>query len=180
MAYCTDLASKIKIRLGRLSAPHAVCYYHCMMKNNVIILLIAGLLFATGCSFDSTSDGDKERLAAPENEVLALKQSLKESETVMKEELASIKLSLETIREIVEMESERAKAFDANRDSADTPESTPTPESSEKSLNDKAKTFVDKNLDRLMDLTQKLLDKMEKELDKRLNDDPPAPQGDQI
>jgi len=151
-----------------------------MMKNNAIILLFAGLLFVTGCSFDSASDGDRERLAALEKEVLTLKQSLKERETVMKEELASIKLSLEAIRKIVEMESERAKAFDADKHGEDASEGTPAPESSEQDLNDKAKTFVDKNLDRLMDLTQKLLDKMEKELDKRLNDDPPAPQGDQI
>lgn len=124
------------------------------------MMLIAGF----GCS-----GSDENRLSALEAEVAALK----ERDTVYREELAQVRENLEAIQDLLKIDKGRSELKESP-----SPDSPP----SDEDLDAKAKSFVDKNLDRLLELTKKLLDKMEKELDEQLEKttEPTPPQGDEI
>lgn len=121
------------------------------------------LLAPMGC----TQSGE-DRLTALEKDVAALK----ERNAADREELALVRKNLEAIRELLELDRERAAAPEPG--SGDAPD--------EEELDAKAKSFVNENLKRLMDVTKKLLDKMEKELDEQLDKmkEPAPPQGTEI
>lgn len=147
---------------------------HCVFGTLLVLLLAI-----TGCASDTpsgtTSSDDSARLSALEAEVRALKLEARAREESFKEELAQIRKNLEGIRALIEVEKGRAKALDQ-------PGGEPKTESDklDEELDKKAKSFVSENLDRLLDITKKLLDKMEKELDEQTRKEAPAPDGDQI
>lgn len=128
-----------------------------------LVLAVALLLAVMGCSADN-----EDRISALETEVL----SLKEYNAAHREELAQVRKNLEAIHDLLELDRGRARLKEGKEPEMD----------SDKDLDAKAKDFVDKNLNRLLELTKKLLDKMEKELDERFKkmDEPAPPQGDRI
>ena len=111
-----------------------------------------------------------DRLAALEAEITALKLEAKARDEAMREDLAAIRKNLDGIRTLIEVEKKRAKAMDP-------PLAKPKTEDDklDEEINKKAKTFVNENLERLLDLTRKLLDKAEKELDEHMKEPAPAP-----
>lgn len=133
------------------------------------LLLIALVLGA--CSSGSPSD---ERLAALEAEVAELKAQARAGEKRFMEELAQIRTNLEAIRGLVEVEQRRAEAMDAPSAEGESGDAL------DKDIDTKAKSFVSENLDRLLAITKKLLDKMEQELDERMKEPAPEPEGDRI
>ncbi len=149
------------------------------MKKTTIQYTVLSLLFALalvlpGCSSDKVSS-DPERLATLEAEVKALKLEAQAREVTFKKELAMLGKSLEGIRTLIEVEKHRADALD-------TPKPAPFTEGEklDDELDMKAKSFVNENLDRLLDITKKLLDKMEMELDEQMQRNLPEPEGDKI
>ena len=141
-----------------------------MKKNISVVLLLMTLLIVPACSGEAP---DAQRLTALEAEVKALKQETEVRDKVVREELALVRRNLENIRALLEID----------RDTITPGPGVPpeSPSSGDQDLDKKAKTFVDENLNRLMEMTRKLLDKMEKELDEHLKKTEPAPpQGDQI
>lgn len=149
------------------------------MRNNTIAcgvscLLLAACLLA-GCS--SEPPGTSDRLDALENEVKALKAEAGAREKALREELAMIRVNLDGIQSMLEVEQGRAEAPEKG-------EAEAKPDGEEGDLDSqidtKAKTFVKENLDRLLAITKKLLDKMESELDKATEEEAPAPEGDEI
>ncbi|BDQ33986.1 hypothetical protein JCM14722_15280 [Pseudodesulfovibrio portus] len=131
---------------------------------------LAGLALAAMVLFTSLgcTPSDEDRLSALEAEVAALK----ERSLASREELAQVRKNLEAIQDLLKLDRDRARL--------EQDENTAPP--SDEELDAKAKSFVDKNLDRLMEVTKKLLDKMEKELDEQLEkmNEPTPPQGDEI
>ncbi|MDD3311295.1 hypothetical protein [Pseudodesulfovibrio sp.] len=145
-------------------------------------VLLAAALLAAGCS-QAPSDAEK-RLAALEAEVKALRDEARTREKAMREEMAMVRTNLASIRTILELDRGRAAAPDKP---GDTPKpDTASPDASgpsdelDRELDAKAKGFVKENLDRLLVITRKLLDKMERELDKQEETAPPKPKGDEI
>ena len=133
---------------------------------NKIIAPILCLLLLCGCSAPETD----KRLEALEAEVLELKQQGIERDKAVREELSKIRATLESISAVLEVERGRA---DLEQDKPRSP--------LDKELDTKTRSFVDENLDRLMDLTRKMLDKMEKEFDEHLKQsEETPPQGDKI
>ena len=135
---------------------------HVRMIPLAALALVAVLLLAVaGCT-----PASEERLSALEAEVAALK----ERNAASREELAQVRKNLEAIHDLLKLDQGRARLKESTEPEAD------------KDLDTKAKDFVDKNLDRLLELTKKLLDKMEKELDEQFDkmNEPAPPQGDQI
>jgi len=133
-------------------------------------LLLALALAVTGCTGDNSSSmstAEKDRLTALEKQVASLQAEASAREAAFKEELSLIRKNLESIRELMEIEEESGKAKAA-------------PKNFDEEIDAKAKSFVSENLDRLLSLTKKLLDKMEKELDDQMKKDIPAPKGDDI
>lgn len=126
----------------------------------LLLLLLTGF----GCS-----GSDKDRISALEAEVAILK----ERDAAYREELAQVRKNLEAIQELLQIDKGREQLKSG-------PESDAPP--SDEDLDAKAKSFVDKNLDRLLELTKKLLDKMEKEFDEQLEkkNEPTPPKGDEI
>lgn len=118
-----------------------------------------------------------DRLAALEAEITALKLEAQARDKAMLEDLNAIRKNLDGIRTLIEVEKKRAKAMD-------TPPAKPETEDEklDDEINKKAKTFVNENLERLLDLTRKLLDKVEKEMDEHMKEKTPtpAPQGKEI
>lgn len=147
------------------------------MKRNTIIIGLLGLLLAgtllTGCS--SESQETSQRLTALEAEVKALRAEAGAREKALREELAMIRVNLDGIQSMLEVEKGRAEAKAA-------PEAAPQGDGAEldKQIDTKAKTFVKENLDRLLAITKKLLDKMERELDRQDEKQSEAPSGDEI
>lgn len=147
------------------------------MRNTTIACVVSCLLLAAcllaGCS--SESPETSERLDALESEVKALKAEAGTREKALREELAQIRVNLDGIQSMLEVEKGRAEAPE---------KSEAAPEAEEGDLDSqidtKAKTFVKENLDRLLAITKKLLDKMESELDKATEEEAPAPEGDEI
>ena len=133
------------------------------MKRLAAFVLVLALFACSG------PGPDADRIQALEAEVKALRQEAGERDKVFRGELARVRENLDEIRSMLE----------AGRGSGEDAESGGAP--TDKELDDKAKSFVGENLDRLMDLTRKLLDKMESELDEtpRTTGEPPA-KGDEI
>jgi len=128
-----------------------------------LALAAATLLAAFGCT-----PSNEDRLSALEAEVAALK----ERNLAGREELAQVRKNLEAIRELLKLDQSRARLKEGEK----------TAPPSDEGLDAKARSFVDKNLDRLLEVTKKLLDKMEKELDEQFDEmkEPAPPQGDEI
>jgi hypothetical protein len=133
------------------------------MKRLAAFVLVLALFACSG------PGPDADRIQALEAEVKALRQEAGERDKVFRGELARVRENLDQIRSM--LEAGRGPGEDAESGGAPT----------DKELDDKAKSFVGENLDRLMDLTRKLLDKMESELDEtpRTTGEPPA-KGDEI
>ncbi len=139
----------------------------------LLVLVLAAACLLAGCSSDSS--GTADRLIALEAEVQALKTEARAREKAFREELAMIRVNLDGIQSLLEVEKGRAEALDKPKDitKGDTGDL-------DEQIDTKAKTFVKENLDRLLAITKKLLDKMERELDERTKEQPPAPKGDEI
>ncbi len=133
-------------------------------------LAMVAILSLGACSSDPPSGNgpDSERLSALESQVKALRADAQSREARFKDELTQIRKNLEGIRGLIQVEKGRAEALDS-----------PQPDSGDaldQEIDKKAKSFVSENLDRLLDITKKLLDKMEQELDKTA----PKPKGEEI
>lgn len=136
-----------------------------MMKFAAPLLCLFLLL---GCS--GQDDQARQRIETLEAEVQTLKTEARERDQAIREELAKIRTTLESITAVLEVERGRA---DLEQGQSKTP--------MDEELDAKTKSFVDENLDRLMELTRKMLDKMEKEFDEHLNkSEETPPQGEQI
>ena len=141
------------------------------MKKITLVILGLMLLGIVACS--GAESGVSDRLAALEAEVKALKLEAQIREKSFRGELTQIRKNLEGIKDLLKVEQGRAEALDKPEAKEDTPDNE---------LDTKAKSFVSENLDRLLEITKKLLDKMEQELDEQLKktETPQAPEGDQI
>jgi len=147
------------------------------MRNGTLkIVVAAGLLILLsalpGCS-PAPPETDA-RLAALEAEVKTLKDEARAREKAVREELAMIRTNLGSIQALLEVERERAVA------AVPPAEGNATGDDLDAELDTKAKSFVKENLDRLMSITRKLLDKMERELDKQDKPAQPEAEGDKI
>lgn len=130
-------------------------------------LLLALLLALAACGQGPEAD----RIDALEAEVKALRQEAGERDKAYREELAQVRRNLEDIQALLKTERSRDKTgADTDADKAPTDEE----------LDAKAKSFVDENLDRLLDLTRKLLDKMESEMGPSGDKSATPPKGDEI
>lgn len=141
----------------------------------VSALLLVALLGLAGCADDTpssvpSSSVQADRLTALEAEVATLKEEAITREAAMKEELALIRQNLEHIQSMLAIEKESEKVMK-------TP--PPSDDSVDKELED-AKTSFKESLDRMVDVTKKLLDKMEKEIDEQMKKLSPAPEGEEI
>ena len=153
-----------------------------MRRQNVIIAVVAGLLalllVLPGCSMPQDMENRISTLeaksAALEAEVAALKEDARAREKALREELAMVRTNLGSIHSLLEMDKESAKAAPQQ------PEDGKTGDELNNELDVKAKTFVKENLDRLLSITRKLLDKMERELDKQEEPARPQAEGDTI
>lgn len=146
------------------------------MKNAIITCLVLALFALVACSSDTSVDA--ERLTALEAEVKTLQQEAQVREKIFREELAIIRMNLEGIQDVLKVEKGRA-------DLMDQPSAEDESDAQKRDLDAKAKSFVSENLDRLLAITKKLLDKMESELDEQMkkNESPvpsESPEGDQI
>ncbi len=140
--------------------------------------LILSMLPAGGCS--STPSDTEKRLGVLENEVKALRSEARTSEKSLREELALIRTNLATIRSLLELERDRSEAVAPPAKSEDSAKGKESESDRlDRELDAKAKGFVKENLDRLLAITRKLLDKMEHELDKQETTSP-KPEGDEI
>lgn len=151
------------------------------MKKTIITHCVLGTLLTltlalVGCQ-SQTAENMADRLAGLEAEVHALQVQSSARDAAVKEELATIRKNLEGIRSLIEVEKSRAKALDTPKAQS---KSERERDKLDEELDIKAKNFVSENLDRLLDLTSKLLDKMEKEIDEQMKKETPAPDGDQI
>jgi len=133
-----------------------------------ILLTMVLLLGLTAC----VGDEEAKRLKALESEVATLRAELNARDKAFKEELVKIRKNLSGIQALLEIDKERAGLGETTEPGAPV----------EESIDSKAKKFVDKNLDRLMDVTKQLLDNMEKELDEQMSklNKPEPPEGDEI
>ncbi|WP_319541636.1 hypothetical protein [uncultured Pseudodesulfovibrio sp.] len=140
-----------------------------MKKSLSAVVLLCTLFVLFACSDPAA---DSERITALEAEVRALRLKSEAWEKTVKKELALVRKNLESIQTLLENGTSRES------DPGDNELSAP---SAEQELDEKAKSFVNENLARLMELTRKLLDNMEQELDERLNETKQTPpQGDEI
>lgn len=132
----------------------------------VVLMLLLGL---TACK----GDDESKRLAALEAEVAALKSELAARNDDFKAELVRIRKNLEGIESLLKIEKNRVGIKEGEQSGES---------SSDEELDAKAKSFVNENLDRLMDLTRQMLDSMEKELDEQMDklNTPTPQQGDAI
>ncbi|MBI9078560.1 MAG: hypothetical protein JEY79_02310 [Pseudodesulfovibrio sp.] len=146
------------------------------MKKVVSIVLGLLLLGLFACS--SGDEVPLDRLAALETEVKVLKQEAQVRETAFRDELAQIRKNLEGIQDILKVEKGRSGVLD--KPEGVEPEADG--DSLDSALDFKAKSFVSENLDRLLEITKKLLDKMEQELDEQMKKEetPKPPEGDAI
>jgi Skp family chaperone for outer membrane proteins len=143
------------------------------MRITIVTLCIgtvtlALLLTVGGCvSEPSPPHADTRRIEALEKEVNALRNEAASRDEALRKELSLIRESLDTMSALVKQHKAPAAA---KKDD----------EKLEEAIDTKAKTFVNDSLDRLLDITRKLLDKMNKELNDSMTTDPPAPEGDHI
>jgi type III secretory pathway component EscV len=142
------------------------------IMRKVAVIFFGLMLFGLAACSGGESE-TQNRLTVLEKEVRELKLEALAREKIFREELALIRKNLEGIQGILKMDKRRAEALDS-----------PTVEEkdSENDINAKAKSFVNESLDRLLDITKKLLDKMEREFDEQMKkeDIPKAPEGDQV
>jgi len=151
------------------------------MKERVmkkIVLVVLGLMLFGLFACSSGDDVALDRLAALETEVKALKLEAQVREKAFRDELAQIRKNLEGIQDILKVEKGRAGVMD--KPEVVDPEADE--DSLDRELDFKAKSFVSENLDRLLEITKKLLDKMERELDEQMKKEetPIPPEGDEI
>jgi len=147
------------------------------IKYPVLAALILFCFAIAACAQDATKapSSDPERLTALETEVKALKLEATAREAAFKKELGLIRKNLEGIRALMEVEKGRADALDSPKEEPQT-----EGDKLDDALNNKAKSFVNENLDRLLEITKKLLDKMEQELDKQTEEPETKPDGNEI
>lgn len=140
------------------------------LRSALAVLLLLALC---GCNPPSAEKGrdDAARIDALEAEVLALRREGAERDKRFSDELGRVRENLENIRALLEIDHARSGSGDAPGKSGSG--EPPTDEE----LDAKAKTFVGENLDRLLDLTRKLLDRMESELDDKLTETGEPPVG---
>ncbi|WP_316899107.1 hypothetical protein [Pseudodesulfovibrio indicus] len=149
-----------------------------MRKRVSLTAALAVLLLALcGCNPPAPEENrtNEARIDALEAEVQALRRDETARDKRFSDELARVRESLESIRALLEIDRARTGDGDApGKSGADKPGPGEPP--SDEELDAKAKTFVGENLDRLLDLTRKLLDRMESELDDKLKEpgEPPA------
>lgn len=152
------------------------------LRTLVAGVLLAALLAAAGCS-QAPSDAEK-RLTALEAEVKALRDEARTREKTMREEMAMVRTNLASIRTLLELDRDRTatpdKPGDTPNPDAAVPDASGPSDDLDRELDAKAKGFVKENLDRLLVITRKLLDKMERELDKQEETETPKPKGDEI
>lgn len=140
----------------------------------MIPALLLAMVLMVGCAEDTPSSipasPDSDRLAALEAEIAGLKAEARARENALKRELALIRSNLDHITEMLKVR-EQAEAL---------PPSTPG-ETVDEAIEDAKKSFR-KNVDRLADVTKKLLDKMEKEIDEHMKKlaPEPKPKGEEI
>ncbi len=137
-----------------------------------LALLLCAAFAMGGCSSDSGKDS--ERLTALEEEVKQLRVDVLEQDMRFKDELTQIRKNLEGIRGLIQVEKKRAEALEPSQSEGDSGDNF------DENINNKAKSFVSENLDRLLDITKKLLDKMEMELDQQMEKTAPKPKGEEI
>ncbi len=108
----------------------------------------------------------------------ALKQEALAREKNLREELGQIRKILEGIQDVMMTQKGLPKA--EGRSGAVEPDAGD--DSLGRELDAKAKSFVNENLDRLFEITKKLLGKIEQELDKEIEKDEAqeVPDGEQI
>lgn len=140
------------------------------LRSALAVLLLLALCGCNPPSAEKSRD-DAARIDALEAEVLALRREGAERDKRFSDELGRVRENLESIRSLLEMDRARAGSGDAPGKSGSG--EPPTDEE----LDAKAKTFVGENLDRLLDLTRKLLDRMESELDDKLTETGEPPVG---
>lgn len=118
-------------------------------------------------------------MRALETEVESLRQEMRARDEALRDELAVIRRNIDGVRDAL-------AALGADSSPAPSPSAKPaapaTPDAAEaerdaldNELDVKAKTFVKESMDRLLEITKKLLDRMDQELEKR--DEPPADGG---
>ncbi|QGY39742.1 hypothetical protein GM415_06285 [Pseudodesulfovibrio cashew] len=142
---------------------------HIIATVVLVCALAAGLLLA-GCPSEPSPEAREKRLAAMEAELAALKDEAKARDVEIKKELGLLRENLDSIRDILSVEQQRSELMDQNR----------TMGQSLDELNDKAKTLARESMDRLMELTKELLDKLEKKMDEQTTKPAPAPEGREI
>lgn len=142
-----------------------------VLKSMAMVFLLLALFLLPACSSGS---GDNERLTALEAEVKSLKAEAQAREAHFKKELTQIRKNLEGIRGLIEIEQGRSGSLSTPQADADSGNKL------DQEIDEKAKSFVSENLDRLLDITKKLLDKMEQELDKQMVEPAPKPKGEEI
>ncbi|BCS88723.1 hypothetical protein [Pseudodesulfovibrio sediminis] len=143
------------------------------MKNETFLTtLILALLILLGLSA-CKGDDESKRLAALEAEVASLKSEMAARNDEFKAELVRIRKNLEGIESLLKIDKKRTEIKEGEQSGEST---------SDEELDAKAKSFVNENLDRLMDLTRQMLDSMEKELDEQMDklNTPTPQQGDEI
>lgn len=125
------------------------------------------LVVLLGCVNEDQTSG-AERLSRLESEVKALKAEARANDQALRDELALIRKNLEAMRVLMEA------------GEAPVPPESPSEDLGE-GIKEKARAFVEENLDRLMGLTKELLDQMEQELDQRMEQQelPSAESGDE-
>lgn len=138
-----------------------------LLKSFVLALASLVLLSLAACGGEPV---DEARFAALEAEVKALKADAQAREARFRDELTQIRKNLEGIQGLIQM--------DKGADALAAPK-TDSAEDLDAEIDKKAKSFVSENLDRLLDITKKLLDKMEQELDKTM-EQPAKPKGSEI
>ncbi len=142
------------------------------MKKIIIqcLLAVAVLTCAllAGCSSGGPSGDTSDRLASLEAGVEKLKAETKVRDDALREELALVRKNLESIRSLLEA-GQGGTPVKPKAGSGSAPELEG--DALDEAIDTKAKTFVKENLDRLLAITKKLLDKMELELDRQMEKD---------
>ncbi|WP_319469444.1 hypothetical protein [uncultured Pseudodesulfovibrio sp.] len=145
----------------------------------ILAVAVLTCMLLAGCSSGGSSGDTSDRLAALEAGVEKLKAETKVRDDALREELALVRKNLESIRSLLEA-GQGGTAVKPEAGSGSSPELEG--DALDEAIDTKAKTFVKENLDRLLAITKKLLDKMELELDRQMEKDtqPAPPEGDKI
>ncbi|WP_285906749.1 hypothetical protein [Pseudodesulfovibrio pelocollis] len=136
---------------------------------------LAGLVLLLGLAACDQAprgrDFDGDRVSALEAEVAALREEMRARDEALRDELSLVRRSIDAVREAL-----MAGAAPLDGGTAPASPDSPSGDAAREALDDeldiKARTFVKESLDRLLGITKKILDRMDRELDKR--DEPPA------